>query len=104
MVPNYQVFSQVVSNRSAYRLRTLAITVSGAAGDPDEALATAAAALSDPTGTIAPTPPTLELTKVGPDGADLAITIWTTPTQDLRHDVIHRLRARFPDATISVTP
>jgi small-conductance mechanosensitive channel len=102
IVPNYQVFSQVVSNRTAYRLGTFTIKVTGVKEDPDATIAAAEASLTELDG--APTtPPKVDLTKIGPDGCDLTITVWTAPGHDLRRAVLQRLRGRFPDATISVS-
>ena len=105
LVPNYQVFSQVVSNRSAYRLRTLTIDVAGVAGEPDDALADATSWFGDLPGlALAQSPPTVELAKIGPEGYDLAVTVWTSPGQDPRRELMRRLRARFPEATVTAAP
>jgi small-conductance mechanosensitive channel len=101
LVPNYQVFSQVVSNRSAYRLRTLTVQIAGIKGEADEALAGAERWLADVPG-LAETPPKVELSKIGPDGSELTVTVWTAPGQDPRHEIVQRLRARFPDATLTI--
>lgn len=103
LVPNYQVFSQVVSNRSAYRRRAVTIQVAGIPGDPEAALAEAADWLEGVAG-LADDPPLIELTKVGPDGYELAVTIWAAPGQDPRREAVQRLRARFPEATVAVVP
>ena len=101
LVPNYQVFSQVVSNRSAYRLRALTVQVTGIKGDPDEALAGAEGLLADLPGATQ-NPPKVELVKISPDGCDLTVTVWADPGQDPRRESVQRLRARFPEATVTI--
>jgi small-conductance mechanosensitive channel len=101
LVPNYQVFSQVVNNRTAYRLTTLTVQVAGVKDDPDDAIAAAEAGLAELEG-AATSPPKIDLVKLTPDGCDLAVTVWTAPGHDLRRAVLQLLRVRFPDATISV--
>jgi hypothetical protein len=101
LVPNYQVFSQVVSNRSAYRLRALTVQVTGIKGDPDEALAGAESLFADLPG-ASQNPPKVELVKISPDGCDLNVTVWADSGQDPRHEAVQRLRARFPEATETI--
>jgi small conductance mechanosensitive channel len=102
LVPNYQVFSQVVNNRSAYRLGTLSVLVTGIEQDPDDAVAAAEAALADlPRDPSAR--PTINLAKIGPDGSELTVTVWSPPGQEIRGDLLRRLRTAFPAATIAVT-
>jgi small-conductance mechanosensitive channel len=102
LVPNYQVFSQVVNNRTAYRLSTLTVQVTGVKEDADAAIAGVQASLTEIEG-AATTPPKIDLTKLSPDGNELTLTVWIAPGQDLRRLVLQRLRARFPDATLTVT-
>jgi small-conductance mechanosensitive channel len=102
LVPNYEVFSKVVTNRSTYNLRSLTIDISGAK-QPFPAVLDDQESWLDGIEGMAKLPPKIELTKVGPDGCDLSVTVWVTPGQDLQQAVIGRLVERFPDATMKIT-
>jgi len=103
LVPNYEVFSKIVTNRTAYRLQTLTVVVTGITEDLDEVMEGQEAWLADLPGLSPGTPPRIELARVGPDGCDLTVTVWVTPGKDLRREVIQRLRRRFPNATLAIS-
>jgi small conductance mechanosensitive channel len=102
LVPNYQVFSTVVTNRTAYKQRTLTIEVTGIKAELDDLLEGREEWLTDVEG-LASRPPTINLTKVGPEGCELSITVWILPGSDPRRAIAKRLRERFADATIAIS-
>jgi small-conductance mechanosensitive channel len=102
LVPNYQVFSTIVINRTTYQLRSLTFEVTGIKDDFEDVLTDRDLWFEDVAG-LSTTPPTIELTKVGPDGCELTVTVWLAPGGDLRREVVQRLRTRFPDATLTIT-
>jgi small-conductance mechanosensitive channel len=102
LVPNYQVFSTVVSNLSAYRLRTLTIEIAGVKGEPDAAISGVERALANVSG-LSATPPRVDLTKVGPDGCELYVTIWFPQGGYPRREIIQHLRTHLPDATLTIS-
>jgi small-conductance mechanosensitive channel len=102
LVPNYQVFSQVVSNRTAYQYQTLSIQLTGVKEDFDTALAGHEEWLAGVPG-LPPTPPTVLLTKIAPDDCELTVTAWVPRGDDPRNEIVKRLRDRFPDATLTIT-
>jgi small conductance mechanosensitive channel len=102
LVPNYEVFSKVVTNRSTYNLRSLTIAIAGAKQPYPDVLDHHESWLDGIEG-MSKLPPKIDLTKVGPDGCDLSVTVWVTPGQDVQQAVIARLVERFPDATLTIT-
>ena len=101
LVPNYQVFSQVVSNRTAYQHQTLSIQLTGVKEDFDTALAGHEEWLADVPG-LPSTPPTVTLTKIAPDDCELTVTVWVPREDDPGNEIVKRLRKRFPDATLTI--
>ncbi len=102
LVPNYQVFSTVVINQSAYQKRTLTVEITGVKDDHEKAIAGTENALANVPGVSTPAP-RIVLTKVGPDGCELTVTVWITPDGDPRREVIQRLHTHFPDATLTIS-
>jgi small-conductance mechanosensitive channel len=105
LVPNYKVFSEVVGNRSKFRLSGVTIQVTGVPGSPAEAAEAALAVVNDAVG-HASQPPRIDVTKVAPAGVDLQLIVWSGKGSDgvapLRSAVVRALHERFPDATVSV--
>jgi len=102
LVPNYEVFSKVVTNRSTYNLRSLTVAIAGAKQKYPDVLEGQESWLDGIEG-LSRLAPKIELTKIGPDGCDLTVTVWVTPGRDVQQAVISRLVTRFPDATLTLT-
>jgi hypothetical protein len=101
LVPNSKVFSEVVGNRSAYRLNLMVVQVSGARPPAREAADALVATVSDLPG-LATTPPRIDVVKTAPDAVDLRATLSFTGTSASTYDVVARLNDWFPDATVSI--
>ncbi len=101
LVPNFEVFSKVVTNRSAYNLRTLTIEIAGVTKPYSEVLVDQDAWFEEVEG-LSRRLPRIELTKVGPEGCDLTVTVWVTPGDAVRQAVIGQLVERFPEATLTI--
>ena len=102
MVPNYEVFSKIVTNRTAYRLQTLTVQVTGIKDEFIDVLDSQDTWFGD-VQELLETPPQIQLSKLAPDDCELTITFWFTPGKDLRREVVKRLHARFPDATLTIS-
>ncbi|MEA2585554.1 MAG: small conductance mechanosensitive channel [Thermomicrobiales bacterium] len=101
LVPNSKIFSEVVGNRSAFRLNQLVVQVAGAPPPPREAAATLLAAVSELPG-LSATPPRIEILKAAPDAVDLRATLFFTADLASSDDVVAALHDRFPEATVTV--
>jgi small-conductance mechanosensitive channel len=101
LVPNSKVFSEVVGNRSAFRLHQFIVQVAGAPPPPREAATTLLAAVSDLPG-LAATPPRIDVLKVTPAGVDLRVTLFFVADPGSSHDVVTAIHDRFPDATVTL--
>lgn len=101
LVPNSKVFSEVVGNRSAFRLNQVVVQVTGVPPPLREAASTLLAAVSDLPG-LAGTPPRVDVLKVAPDGVDLRATLFFVADPGSSHDVVTAIHDRFPDATVTL--
>jgi small-conductance mechanosensitive channel len=101
LVPNAKVFSEVVGNRSAFRLNQFVVQVAGAPPPSREAAATLLAAVSDLPG-LAATPPRIDVLKAAPDGVDLRATLFFVADPGSSHDVVTAIHDRFPEATVTI--
>src|SRR5215216_5284208 len=101
LVPNSKVFSEVVGNRSSFRLNQYVVQVAGAPPPAREAVASLLAAVADLSG-LAGSPPRVDVLKASPDGVDLRMVLFFTTDAPSSHDVVAALHDRFPDATVTV--
>jgi len=102
LVPNYEVFSKIVTNRSTYNLQSLTIAIAGAKQPYPDVLQDQESWLDGIDG-MSRRLPKIELTKVGPEGCELTVTVWVTPDRDVQQAVVRRLVDRFPEATLTIT-
>ncbi len=102
LVPNYEVFSKVVTNRSTYNLRSLTIAIEDAKHPYPDVLDGQATWFDGIEG-MSKLVPKIDVTKVGPGGCNLTVTVWVKPGRDVQHAVIARLVERFPDATLTIS-
>ncbi len=101
LVPNSKVFSEVVGNRSAFRLNLIVIQIAGAPPPPREAASALLAAVADLPG-LAGTPPRIEVVKAAPDGVDLRVTLFFAADPGSTHDLVAVLHDRFPEASVTI--
>jgi len=101
LVPNSKVFTEVVGNRSSFRLNQLVVQIAGIPPPPREAVASLLAAVADLSG-LAGSPPRVDVLKASPDGVDLRVVLFFTTDAPSSHDVVAALHDRFPDATVTV--
>jgi small-conductance mechanosensitive channel len=101
LVPNSKVFTEVVGNRSAFRLNQLVVQITGAPPPPRQAAKTLEEAVSDLPG-LSATPPRIDVLKAAPDGVDLRAVLFFTADLASSHDVVAALHDRFPDATVTI--
>ena len=103
MVPNNTVFTEVVTNRSAYDTRHVALQIADTRvafdkmnGLVDEALAAFEGILRNPA-------PKLTIQKMTDDLATIGLDYWYRGGDTPLNEVIEGLQDRFPQATITVT-
>ena len=103
MVPNNTVFTEVVTNRSAYDTRHVALQIADTRvafdkmnGLVDEALAAFEGILRNPA-------PKLTIQKTTDDLATIGLDYWYRGGDTPLNEVIEGLQDRFPQATITVT-
>lgn len=101
LVPNATVFAEVVTNRSAAGMGHTTVTLKGVDVPLGQLRGDVVEALAGVTG-VAEREPTIDLVAVGPDGADVAVTIAHLAGDDPASALFARLRDRFPEASVSV--
>jgi small-conductance mechanosensitive channel len=101
LVPNSKVFSEVVGNRSTYRLFQVVIQVTGAPAPPREAVESLREAVAALPG-LSTIPPQVEILKAAPDLVDLRTTLFFTADLGTSHETITAIHDQFPEATIAI--
>ena len=101
LVPNSRVFTEIVGNRSTFRLSLLILHLTGVAITPHEAESTVLAAVADLPG-LSATPPIIEILKAAPGAVDLQVTLFYAADPAFRRAAVIALHERFPDATVTV--
>lgn len=99
-VPNATVFSEIVANRSAGTAAATVVTLARIVDDPGRAAARAAAALAGMDGVRGD--PRLDRVALGPDGAEVVLTLHHDRGAAVAPELSERLRAAFPDASMVV--
>lgn len=101
LIPNYLVFSQVVTNKTAQDVTGAEIRLSGVQVSPKDAereVLSALGHLTDGEGR----PPELTLRSTGPAGLTADLRLWSAPNDLAADALILALADRFPEATIDV--
>lgn len=101
LVPNSKVFTEVVGNRSTYRLYQIVVQVTGAPAPPRDAVESLREAVADLPG-LSTIPPRIEVLKASPDLVDLRVTFFFTADLGTSHETITSIHDRFPQATIAI--
>ena len=101
LVPNSRVFTEVVGNRSTFRLNLLTLQLAGVAVAPQDAVSAVLAATADLPG-LSATPPVIDILKAAPGAVDLQVSLFYAADASFRRAAVIALHARFPDATVSV--
>jgi small-conductance mechanosensitive channel len=101
LVPNSRVFTEIVGNRSTFRLSLLTLQLTGVAIAPTEAEPAVMAAVADLSG-LAATPPVVDILKAAPGVVDLQVMLFYAADASFRRAAVIALHTRFPDATVSV--
>lgn len=101
LVPNYAVFSQVVTNQTPYALHCLVLAISNMdeeAGNIDGLLAEVVGRALGPGGAA----PETEIRSISENGVSVTARIWMDELVRLREQVILAIHDRFPTAAIDV--
>jgi small-conductance mechanosensitive channel len=101
LVPNFKVFTEVVGNRSRYRVSNLTILVSGITESAEKAEAAVQEAIAELPG-LAPGQSRVDFVKIAPETVDLQVSLGYTADLAFRRTALIALRARFPQATLTV--
>ncbi len=102
LVPNYLIFSQVVTNRTAYEGSCLDITIEAIGEAPGEIRASVDAALQGVLGDEARVSE-VDLVSIAEAATSVKVRIWMAERVDLRDRVLLALYETFPTAKINVT-
>jgi small-conductance mechanosensitive channel len=101
MVPNFKVFTEVVGNRSRYRVSNLTILIAGIGESAETAEKLAQEATADLPG-LAPGQSRIDLVKITPETVDLQVSLGYAADLAFRRTALIALRSRFPQATLTV--
>lgn len=102
LVPNATVFSEILVNRSSYRVGQTTVTVEGLQiplSDVEPAIRRTLDGLTDGAGQ----PPEVLVQKASDEGATVRVVVWHAAETEVEPRVIARLRERFPEATVATT-
>ena len=103
LIPNNVIFTEILTNRSTYDSRRVALQLGNVAASFDDLNGLVAAALAD-FEQIARTPtPKLTIQKVNGDTATLTVEYWQRGAGAPLSAVLAKLRETFPGAEITVT-
>ncbi len=100
LVPNGIVFSEILVNRSSYRLRQTTLTVEGIRTplpDVEPAIRRTLAGLDSSAGR----PPEVVVQKASDEGATVQVVVWHADGTEVEPGIMTRLREEFPEATIT---
>jgi len=103
MVPNNIVFTEVVTNRSAYDTRHVALQIADTKVDFDKMNGLVDNALAPFEGILRNPAPKLTIQKATDDLATIGLDYWYRGGDTSLAEVIGGLQDRFPEATITVT-
>jgi small conductance mechanosensitive channel len=103
MVPNNTVFTEVVTNRSAYDTRHVALQIADTRVEFDKMGGLVDEALASFEGIVRNPAPKLTIQKATDDLATIGLDYWYRGTETPLTEVIEGLQDRFPEATITVT-
>jgi small conductance mechanosensitive channel len=103
LVPNNVVFTEVVTNRSAYDTRRVALQLADTAVDFNELSGLVNEALAPFDDIVRPPAPKVTIQKVNEGNATIGLEYWQRGAGANLAEVIARLKERFPSATITVT-
>jgi small-conductance mechanosensitive channel len=103
LVPNTIVFSEIVTNQSAYGTRRVALQLTGVKADYQELHHLVLEAL-EPFEEVAHTPaPKVLIQKVDAGSLTIAVEFWTRNGSATVPDILSRLQAVFPAAQMTIT-
>lgn len=103
IVPNTVVFSSVIENSSVgqiERQRYRANGIINPVAEIDDRVRTCLRGVRH----LTQQPPTVTIVEAGPEGTSIEVTVEHELGHRIDHDVIDRLRAQFPEATVMVVP
>jgi small conductance mechanosensitive channel len=103
MVPNNTVFTEIVTNRSAYDTRHVALQIADTRVDFAEMGALVDEALARFDGIVRNPAPKLTIQKATDELATIGLDYWYRGAETPLAEVIAGLQGRFPEATITVT-
>ena len=103
MVPNNTVFTEVVTNRSAYDTRHVALQIADTRVDFDKMSRLVDEALAPFDGIVRNPAPKLTIQKATDERATIGLDYWYRGGDTPLTEVIAGLQDRFPEATITVT-
>ncbi len=103
MVPNNTVFTEVVTNRSAYDTRHVALQIADTRVEFDKMSGLVDAALAPFEGIVHNPAPKLTIQKATDELATIGLDYWYRGGGTPLTEVIEGLQDRFPEATITVT-
>jgi small-conductance mechanosensitive channel len=101
LIPNFKVFTEVVGNKTAYRLLQLTVLVAGIASDIEDAERHALDCVKNIPGIDAALT-TINVIRAAPDAVDLQIHLFCTADLMFRRSAVIALHEKFPDATVTV--
>lgn len=103
MVPNNTVFTEIVTNRSAYDTRHVALQIADTKVDFDKMSGLVDEALANFAGIVRNPAPKLTIQKATDALATIGLDYWYRGGETPLTEVIEGLQDRFPEATITVT-
>jgi hypothetical protein len=101
LVPNYVIFSQVVTNKTPSERHCLALSISNLGGEPAGMAAMLAEVVERTLGPGNSAPET-EIRSISDSGVSLTARVWLDDSTRLRELVILAIHERFPGAAIEV--
>jgi small conductance mechanosensitive channel len=102
LVPNSKLFTEVVGNRSTYRLHEVVVRITGAPSPPRQAAGALLEAITDLPG-LSNIPPRIEVTKAAPELVDLRATLFFTADLGPSHETVTTIHELFPKATVEIS-
>lgn len=102
MVPNFKVFTEVVGNRTRYRVSNLTILITGITESADQAEKLVQEAIADLPG-LSAGQSRVDLVKISPDAIDIQVSLGYTADLAFRRTALISLHGTFPQATLTVT-
>ena len=100
LVPNATIFSGIITNRSSYRLACTIVAMKGVTEPLDQIPTAVRAALDGVAGLRQP--PHVAIKSASSEGTDVEVSVTHGVETDVTAAVVAGLRARFPNATLTV--